>query len=99
MLGQLCPPSLLVALSVLEGVFFRQHGLRSVSLSYAQQTHHDQDVEALLALRTLAGEHLAGMDWHVVLYTYMGVFPGPPAARSGCCGTARGWPRSPAPSA
>ncbi|MCP9988006.1 methylaspartate mutase [Streptomyces sudanensis] len=75
MLGQLCPPSLLVALSVLEGVFFRQHGLRSVSLSYAQQTHHDQDVEALLALRTLAGEHLAGMDWHVVLYTYMGVFP------------------------
>ncbi|MCP9945758.1 methylaspartate mutase [Streptomyces somaliensis] len=75
MLGQLCPPGLLVALSVLEGVFFRQHGLRSVSLSYAQQTHHDQDVEALLALRTLAGEHLAGLDWHVVLYTYMGVFP------------------------
>lgn len=75
MLGQLCPPGLLVALSVLEGIFFRQHGLRSVSLSYAQQTHHDQDVEALLALRTLAGEHLAGLDWHVVLYTYMGVFP------------------------
>ncbi|MFF5635782.1 methylaspartate mutase [Streptomyces sp. NPDC012825] len=75
MLGQLCPPALLVALSVLEGVFFRQHGLRSVSLSYAQQTHHDQDVEALTALRTLAGEYLAGLDWHVVLYTYMGVFP------------------------
>jgi methylaspartate mutase epsilon subunit len=75
MLGQLCPPSLLVALSVLEGVFFRQHGLRSVSLSYAQQTHRGQDTEALLALRTLAGEHLAGLDWHVVLYTYMGVFP------------------------
>ncbi|MER5771695.1 methylaspartate mutase [Streptomyces sp. NPDC001985] len=75
MLGQLCPPSLLVAISVLEGVFFRRHGLRSVSLSYAQQTHHDQDVEALGALRTLAGEHLAGLDWHIVLYTYMGVFP------------------------
>ncbi|MFI8371026.1 methylaspartate mutase [Streptomyces sp. NPDC085466] len=75
MLGQLCPPGLLVALSVLEGVFFKQHGLRSVSLSYAQQTHHRQDVEALLALRTLAAEHLAGLDWHVVLYTYMGVFP------------------------
>ncbi|WP_328224213.1 methylaspartate mutase [Streptomyces sp. NBC_00310] len=75
MLGQLCPPGLLIALSVLEGIFFRQHGLRSISLSYAQQTHHDQDVEALLALRTLAGEHLAGLDWHVVLYTYMGVFP------------------------
>ncbi|MFE3515980.1 methylaspartate mutase [Streptomyces sp. NPDC059166] len=75
MLGQLCPPGLLVALSVLEGVFFRQRGLRSVSLSYAQQTHHAQDVEALLALRTLAGEFLGGIDWHVVLYTYMGVFP------------------------
>ncbi|WP_079169319.1 MULTISPECIES: methylaspartate mutase [unclassified Streptomyces] len=75
MLGQLCPPSLLVALSVLEGVFFKQHGLRSVSLSYAQQTHRGQDVEALLALRTLAAEHLTGLDWHVVLYTYMGVFP------------------------
>ncbi|NJQ01629.1 methylaspartate mutase [Streptomyces zingiberis] len=75
MLGQLCPPGLLVALSVLEGVFFRRHGLRSVSLSYAQQTHHGQDVEALAALRTLAAEHLDGLDWHVVLYTYMGVFP------------------------
>ncbi|MFI8194315.1 methylaspartate mutase [Streptomyces sp. NPDC085946] len=75
MLGQLCPPALLVALSVLEGVFFRQHGLRSISLSYAQQTHHGQDVEALVALRTLAGEYLAGLDWHVVLYSYMGVFP------------------------
>ncbi len=80
MLGQLCPPSLLVALSVLEGVFFKQHGLRSVSLSYAQQTHRGQDVEALLALRTLAAEHLSGLDWHVVLYTYMGVFRAPRAA-------------------
>ncbi|MER6911531.1 methylaspartate mutase [Streptomyces sp. NPDC000594] len=76
MLGQLCPPGLLVALSVLEGVFFRRYGLRSVSLSYAQQTHPGQDTEALAALRALAGEHLAGLDWHVVLYTYMGVFPG-----------------------
>ncbi|MFD3327482.1 methylaspartate mutase [Streptomyces sp. NPDC058701] len=75
MLGQLCPPGLLVALSILEGIFFKQYGLRSISLSYAQQTHHVQDVEALLALRTLAGEHLGGLDWHVVLYTYMGVFP------------------------
>lgn len=75
MLGQLCPPSLLVALSVLECVFFRQHGLTSVSLSYAQQTSRAQDIEALHALRTLAAEHLDGVDWHVVLYSYMGVFP------------------------
>ncbi|MER5474017.1 methylaspartate mutase [Streptomyces sp. NPDC002685] len=75
MLGQLCPPSLLIALSVLECLFFRQHGLRSVSLSYAQQTSPAQDREALAALRRLAGELLSGMDWHIVLYTYMGVFP------------------------
>lgn len=36
MLGQLCPPSLLIAITVLEGLFFRRHGLRSISLSYAQ---------------------------------------------------------------
>ncbi|WP_394437535.1 methylaspartate mutase [Streptomyces sp. SGAir0957] len=78
MLGQLCPPSLLVAISVLEGMFFGHHGLRSVSLSYAQQTHPDQDAEAIHALRTLAAEFLADLDWHVVLYSYMGVFPRTP---------------------
>ncbi|GGZ01392.1 methylaspartate mutase [Streptomyces olivaceoviridis] len=80
LLGQLCPPSLLVAVSVLEALFFRRHGLRSVSLSYAQQTNHQQDLQALAALRTLARRHLSDVDWHVVLYTYMGLFP---ATRSG----------------
>lgn len=76
MLGQLCPPSLLVALSVLEGMFFAQCGLASVSLSYTQQTHAVQDIEALAALRRLAGEYLPpGVSWHIVLYTYMGVYP------------------------
>ncbi|MCB5165112.1 methylaspartate mutase [Streptomyces bambusae] len=78
MLGQLCPPSLLVALSVLESLFFAEHGLTSISLSYAQQTHAGQDLEALAALRRLAGERLPGIDWHVVLYTYMGVYPRTP---------------------
>jgi len=79
MLGQLCPPSLLVALSVLEAMFFVQRGLRSVSLSYAQQTHAVQDVEALAALGALADEYLpSGIAWHSVLYTYMGVYPRTP---------------------
>ena len=78
MMGQLCPPALLVAISVLEGVFFARHGLPSVSLSYAQQTHAGQDAEALRALRGLAATHLSDVDWHVVLYTYMGVFPRTP---------------------
>jgi methylaspartate mutase epsilon subunit len=75
LMGQLCPPSLLVALSVLEGMFFRQHGLRSISLSYAQQTHPDQDREAVLALRRLAADLLSDVDIHVVVYAYMGVYP------------------------
>jgi methylaspartate mutase epsilon subunit len=78
MMGQLCPPSLLVALSVLECMFFCQHGLRSVSLSYAQQTNPDQDREAVLALRRLAAERMPGIDAHLVIYTYMGVYPRTP---------------------
>ena|GEM_PF-139527 len=79
MLGQLCPPGLLVALSVLECLFFRQHGVHSVSLSYAQQTNAEQDREAVAALHRLAGELLPDADWHIVLYAYMGVYPRTPA--------------------
>jgi methylaspartate mutase epsilon subunit len=75
LLGQLCPPSLLVAVSVLEALFFCQYGLRSVSVSYAQQTHLAQDLEAVAALRRLCAELLPVPDWHVVIYTYMGLYP------------------------
>ncbi|MGW1072814.1 methylaspartate mutase [Streptomyces sp. NPDC002537] len=75
MLGQLCPPSLLVAISLLEGLFFRRHGVRSISLSYAQQTHAEQDRGAVRALRRLARHFMPDVDWHVVIYTYMGVYP------------------------
>ncbi|MER5759731.1 methylaspartate mutase [Streptomyces sp. NPDC002082] len=78
MLGQLCPPSLTVALSVLEGLFFRRHGLRSISLSYAQQVHAGQDLEAIRALRRLVGEFLPDLDTHIVVYTFMGLFPNTP---------------------
>jgi len=81
MMGQLCPPGLLVALSVLEGLFFAQHGMRSISLSYAQQTHAKQDAEAVLALRRLCAELLPEpVAWHIVIYAYMGVYP---ASREG----------------
>jgi methylaspartate mutase epsilon subunit len=78
MMGQLCPPALLVALSVLEGMFFRQHGVRCISFSYAQQTHAGQDEEAVAALRTLIAEHVPDARTHVVVYTYMGVYPRTP---------------------
>lgn len=75
LLGQLCPPSLLIAVSVLEALFFRQHGIRSVSLSYAQQACPEQDLEAIDALRELSDGLLADVDRHIVVYAYMGVFP------------------------
>ncbi|MFE6051419.1 methylaspartate mutase [Kitasatospora sp. NPDC056446] len=78
MMGQLCPPSLLVAISLLEGLFFCQNGLSDVSLSYAQQTSGVQDEEAVAALRRLAAEFLPTPYWHIVVYTYMGVFPQTP---------------------
>lgn len=79
LLGQLCPPGLLVAVSLLEALFFQHHGVLGVSLSYAQQTAPAQDEDAVRALRSLAREFLAGDDWHVVLYTYMGLYPRSPA--------------------
>ena len=75
LLGQLCPPSLLVATSVLEALFFAQQDIRSISLSYAQQTNAQQDEEAVHALTRLAAELLGDTDWHVVIYAYMGRFP------------------------
>ncbi|MGQ4420857.1 methylaspartate mutase, partial [Streptomyces sp. SAS_269] len=78
LMGQLCPPGLLVAVSVLEAVFFRAHGLRSLSVSYAQQTSTAQDEEAVRALRRLCAELLPDTDWHVVVYAYMGMYPQTP---------------------
>ena len=78
MMGQLCPPALLIALSLLEGMFFAQHGLHCISFSYAQQTHADQDEEAVAVLRALIDEHLPRPRTHLVIYTYMGVYPRTP---------------------
>lgn len=76
MLGQLCPPSLLIALSVLEAIFFEKCGIESLSLSYAEQGHWDQDIEALQSLRALAKQYLSPETaTHIVQYSYMGVYP------------------------
>ena len=75
MMGQLCPPALLVALSVLEGMFFWQNGVRCISFSYAQQTNAGQDEEAVAALQDLVGHYVPHARTHVVIYTYMGVYP------------------------
>ncbi len=88
MMGQLCPPSELVALSVLEALFFYRKGLRSISVSYAQQTNMTQDQEAVSALRRLCAELLPEATWHVVIYAYMGLFPRTPDGARGLLGAA-----------
>ena len=83
MMGQLCPPSMLIAISVLEALYFRAMGLRSISVSYAQQTNAEQDHEAVRALRSLCEDLLPDVDWHVVIYTYMGLYPRTPEGARG----------------
>lgn len=78
MMGQLCGPSLLIALSVLEAIFFAEAGNRHIGLSYAQGTSCDQDVAALRVLGRLAREALPDRELHCVLYTFMGLFPRTP---------------------
>jgi methylaspartate mutase epsilon subunit len=75
MLGQLCPPSLLVALNIIEGIFFHTFGLRTMSFSYAQGTSAAQDLAGLLALNSLRQKYLSDVDSHTVFYMYMGIFP------------------------
>lgn len=79
MLGQLCHPSLLIAVVVLEGLFFKQCGIQDISLSYTQGTHLTQDLAALRVLQECATQYLEGCNVHRVLYTYMGMYPITPA--------------------
>ncbi|HEX3463386.1 MAG TPA: hypothetical protein VHS78_04985 [Candidatus Elarobacter sp.] len=75
LIGQLCPPAMHNAISILEGAFFLGHGVESISLSCAQATNPDQDAGTVLALRRLAERYLRGARWHVVFYHFMGLFP------------------------
>jgi methylaspartate mutase epsilon subunit len=79
MMGQLNPPALLAAISILESRFAVERGMQSISLSHSQGTNMSQDVGAILALRRLAQQHIPEtVNWHIVLYTWMGVFPESP---------------------
>jgi methylaspartate mutase epsilon subunit len=76
MLGQLCPPSMLIVISILEALFFNSYGVNSVSVSFTQGTNSQQDIAALKALKKLCNKYLEKhVDWHIVFYTFMGKFP------------------------
>ncbi|MFJ4192655.1 methylaspartate mutase [Pseudomonas sp. NPDC089534] len=75
MMGQMCDPVILVALNILEGLFLRSHGIKTLSFSYAQGTSPVQDRAAVTALQDLAGEYFAPGSYHCVGYVFMGFFP------------------------
>ncbi|MDQ0795637.1 methylaspartate mutase [Streptomyces sp. B1I3] len=72
----LMPPSVSLAVSVLEAVAAAREGVRCISVAYPQGGHTEQDVAALRAVPLLAERYLpAGVEVHAVLHEFMGVFP------------------------
>lgn len=72
----LVPPSISLAISVLEAVLAARAGVRCISVAYPQGGHLAQDVAALRAIPVLARRYLpADVQVHAVLHEFMGVFP------------------------
>jgi methylaspartate mutase epsilon subunit len=72
----LVPPSISLAVSVIEAVLAARAGVRCISVSYPQGGHLAQDVAALRCIPVLAERYLpAGLQVHAVLHEFMGVFP------------------------
>ncbi|MBC3842191.1 methylaspartate mutase [Streptacidiphilus sp. 4-A2] len=72
----LVPPSISLAVSVLEAVAAAREGVRCISVAYPQGGHFEQDVAALRAIPLLAASYLPeGVEVHAVLHEFMGVFP------------------------
>lgn len=72
----LVPPSISLAISVIEAVLAANEGVRCISIAYPQGGHLEQDVAALRAIPVLAARYLpVGVQVHSVLHEFMGVFP------------------------
>lgn len=72
----LVPPSISLAISVLEAVAAAREGVRCISVAYPQGGHFEQDVAALRAIPVLAARYLPeAVEVHAVLHEFMGVFP------------------------
>lgn len=72
----LVPPSISLAISVVEAVLAARAGVRCVSVAFPQGGHLVQDVAALRAIPLLARRYLpAGTTVHAVFHEFMGVFP------------------------
>ncbi|GAA2531315.1 methylaspartate mutase [Pilimelia columellifera] len=80
----LMPPSLCIAITLLEAIAAAKEGVRCISIAYPQGGEIYQDVAALRAIRTLAQRYVgSGVEVFPVLHQFMGVFPTDPAWASG----------------
>ncbi|MFE0351486.1 methylaspartate mutase [Streptomyces griseoluteus] len=74
--GVLTPPSISLAIGVIEAALTAAEGVGCLSLSYPQGGHLAQDVAALRAIPELARRYLpADVEVYPVLHEFMGVFP------------------------
>lgn len=75
----LMPPSICLAVTVLESILAVAEGVRCLSIAYPQGGHPWQDLAALRAIPRLAARYLdtgpAGVRVHPVLHQFMGLFP------------------------
>ncbi len=72
----LMPPSISIAIVLLEAVLASRQGCRCLSLAYPQSGCVVQDVAALRAIRSLADDYLPQeASCYPVLHQFMGVFP------------------------
>ncbi|MCT6736583.1 hypothetical protein [Rhodococcus qingshengii] len=72
----LVPPSISLAVSVIEAVLAAREGVKCISIAYPQGGELYQDVAALRAIPILAKRYLPGdVDVFPVLHEFMGAFP------------------------
>lgn len=76
----LIPPSLAIAVDIIEAVLAVRQGVRSVSLGYAEQGHRIQDIAAIRMLRAMGAEILGnlgfkGVEINTIFHQFMAAFP------------------------
>ncbi|PSP16469.1 methylaspartate mutase subunit E [Halobacteriales archaeon QH_10_67_13] len=82
--GTLVPPSIAIAICIVEGLLAATQGVRSVTLGYGQVGNIVQDVAAIRAMERLGPEYLPdAVTVTTVFHQWMGGFPRDEARASG----------------
>jgi methylaspartate mutase epsilon subunit len=85
--GTLVPPSIAIAVMLVEGKLAATQGVRSLTLGYGQVGNLVQDVAALRALKKLGNEYLDdAVEVTTVFHEWMGGFPPDEARANGVIG-------------